>query len=108
VSEYESLTNISFNAVLRRSADNPDVSLSPTVFSFKKLRASERSRSSETTTPPQSGPITSSPDTSFTPEMGVKTDPSAREMFDVIKCLELRLESVIEKVKENQNKLIEN
>jgi hypothetical protein len=29
VSEYESLMNISLNAVLRSNADNPDMTLSP-------------------------------------------------------------------------------
>lgn len=74
------------------------------MFSFIKLRPDESSRSSETTTTPRAGPITPSPDIFFTPEMGVKTDLSVREILDVIK----RLESAIGMTNENQNKLIEN
>ena len=55
-------------------------------------------------TPPRTGPSTPSPDTFFTPEMGAKTDPSARMMLDMI----TRLESEIGISNENQNGLREN
>jgi hypothetical protein len=77
----------------------------PAVFSFKKLRAAELSRASETTTPPRVGPNTPSPDTFFTPEMEARKDPSAgNRPQDML----MRLESTMEMAMENLKSLTEN
>jgi len=76
----------------------------PAVFSFKKLRAAELSRASETTTPPRVGPNTPSPDTFFTPEMEARKDPSAgNRPQDML----MRLESTMEMAMENLTSLTE-
>jgi hypothetical protein len=91
--------------VLASSPSQQDDEGVPAVFSFKKLRTVESSRSSETTTPPRVGPNTQSPDTFFTLEMEAKKDPLPGGMFqDMI----MRLESAMGMVMENLKDLREN
>jgi hypothetical protein len=98
--------------VLASSPSQQDAKGVPVVFSFKKLRADESSRASETTTPPRVGPNTPSPDTFFTPEMEAKKDPLAGGMLqDMIMRLESAMGMTMENLKglrENQHALREN
>jgi hypothetical protein len=98
--------------VLASSPSQQDAEGVPAVFSFKKLRAAESSRASETTTPPRVGPNTPSPDTFFTPEMEATKDPLAGGMLqDMIMRLESAMGMAMENLKglrENQHGLREN
>ena len=91
--------------VLASSPSQQDAEGVPAVFSFKKLRAAESSRASETTTPPRVGPNTPSPDTFFTPEMEAKKDPLAGGM---LQNMIMRLESAMGMAMENLKGLREN